>query len=255
MNPIAVGIALIVTLFTGPEARGQFGVPCVGNCGLGPGQAEVPVIDDDNLAQNIIQIARLVTQIGIMRNQLENMLLNTLKGGGAYHDPLPLLHQLRALLTRAHGLGYAVDGIDGIFRARFPGYTPYVSWHDDYEKWTASAMDTLANTLANLHAQSEAFAGEVETAARLKLASDHARGRMEAIQSGNALTAELLNQTIKMKQIAMAQSNAYAVAEGRKINEDAQTKAWVREWLLRGGEHPMPAYGSGSPVWSVPYPK
>lgn len=240
---LSLGVVLLWAAPVQSQGCGSPAFPCA-MIGLGPG-GELPVIDDDNLHNNILQVLNII-------KQLENMILNTKKGGGGYHNPMGLLHELQAILTRARGIGYSTAGIDTVFRERYPGYVPYEDWHTDYDRWSGTAMDTLANTLANLNRQSLEFEAEIDTAEGLKAASDSAPGRMAAIQAGNAIAADALNHTIKLKQVTMAHYSAWAVIEGRKINEEDQKTAWVEEWLHRG-QRPVPAYGSsGAGVFQVP---
>lgn len=205
------------------------------------------MIDHANLVQSIAQVAHLLTQIRNLQAQLENMIRNTQQGQTPWESALPLLIRIGGLLQQGQALGYTIKNIDQRFTATFPGYQPVKNWHQSYGMWTTTSLDTLRSVLGTLGIHGDAIAWDAARIASLALTNSSAVGRMAAIQAGNSIALEGIGRMQRLEQIAMAQSNAYAVIEANKINEQAQRDAFTRQWLLHG-EGAVPAYTSQGPT-------
>ena len=57
---------------------------------------------------------------------------------------------------------------------------------------------------------------------------------MQAIQAGNMLAAEQIQQLAKLRQLMMAQINAQNVYMANQTNRDAQRVATQQEWIKNG---------------------
>ena len=70
---------------------------------------------------------------------------------------------------------------------------------------------------------------------------------MQAIQAGNMLAAEQIQQLSKLRQLMMAQINAQNVYMANQTNRDAQRVATQQEWIKNGNrEAPvLPASTTG----------
>jgi P-type conjugative transfer protein TrbJ len=64
--------------------------------------------------------------------------------------------------------------------------------------------------------------------------SDSAAGRMQALQVGNLMAAEQLQQLVQLRQLILAQMNAQNVYMATQLNRDAQEAATVSEWVRNG---------------------
>ena len=207
-----------------------------------PAAATLAVIDVANLAQNTMTALRMVEsivkQIEIIRNQMtqiENMVQNTSRWGGLWDaDALPRLRRLGQIIEQEQAIAYQMAGIDAEFRRRFPGYRPVTDWGREYELWTRTTMDTLRGTLsaAGLHADN--FATEQGRIQALQQMSDSAGGRMQALQVGNMMAAEQIQQLVQLRQLILAQMNAQNVYMAHQVNRDAQRGATVSEWIRNG---------------------
>jgi len=83
-----------------------------------------------------------------------------------------------------------------------------------------------------LHADD--FADEQRRIQTLTALSDSAEGRMQAVQAGNMLAAEQIQQLVKLRQLMMAQINAQNVYMANVTNRDAQSTATQEEWVKNG---------------------
>jgi P-type conjugative transfer protein TrbJ len=224
------------------------------------------VLDPTNLVQNTISalkavesvinevqmIANQIQQIENQIRQIENMVQNTRNLGRGLWDreALPRLIRLGEIIDQGQAIAYAMAGVDRVFRERFPGYGAVPDWAGAYDRWTRTTLDTLRGTLAAVRIHADEFADEQRRIQTLTALSDSAEGRMQAIQAGNMLAAEQIQQLVKLRQIMMAQINAQNIYMANLTNRDAQRVATQHEWVKNGNrEAPvLPASGpSGSP--------
>ena len=212
---------------------------------LAPGTAgayAMVVLDPTNLIQNTISalkaVESVINEVEMIANQIkqiENMVQNTRTIGGVWdQEALPRLARLGQIIEQEQAIAYAMAGMDRIFRDRYPGYRPVTDWSTAYDKWTRTTLDTLRGTMASVRLQADDFADEQRRIQTLTALSDSAEGRMQAIQAGNMLAAEQLQQLAKLRQLMMAQINAQNVYMATVTNRDAQRVATQQEWIKNG---------------------
>jgi P-type conjugative transfer protein TrbJ len=212
---------------------------------LAPGSAgagAMVVLDPTNLIQNTISalkaVESIINEVQMIANQIkqiENMVQNTRTVGGVWdQEALPRLARLGQIIDQEQAIAYAMAGMDRIFRDRFPGYKPVTDWSASYDKWTRTTLDTLRGTMQAVRLHADDFAGEQRRIQTLTALSDSAEGRMQAIQAGNMLAAEQLQQLAKLRQLMMAQINAQNVYMATVTNRDAQRVATQQEWVKNG---------------------
>ena len=209
---------------------------------------QIPVIDAANLVQNtttaLQAVESVLKQVEMIRNQMtqiENMVQNTTRLAGLWDaEARPRLQRLGQIIEQEQAIAYQMARIDAEFRRRFPGYRPVTDWGREYELWTRTAMDTLRGTLnaARLHAEN--FATEQGRIEALQRMSDSAAGRMQALQVGNMMAAEQLQQLVQLRQLILAQMNAQNVYMATQLNRDAQEAATVSEWVRNGNSTAPP---------------
>jgi P-type conjugative transfer protein TrbJ len=209
---------------------------------VAPAAGQMQVIDLANLVQNtrtaLQMVESVLKQVEMIRNQMtqiENMVQNTNRLAGLWDaEARPRLQRLGQIIEQEQAIAYQMAGIDAEFRRRFPGYRPVTDWAKEYELWTRTAMDTLRGTLnaARLHAEN--FATEQGRIEALQRMSDSAAGRMQALQVGNMMAAEQLQQLVQLRQLILAQMNAQNVYMATQLNRDAQEAATVSDWVRNG---------------------
>jgi P-type conjugative transfer protein TrbJ len=200
------------------------------------------VLDPTNLVQNTISalkaiesVTNEVQMIANQMRQIENMVRNTSTYGGVWdREALPRLIRLGQIIEDEQAITYAMAGMDRVFRERYPGYRPVTDWPAAYDQWTRTTLDTLRGTLAAAHLHAEDFADEQRRIQTLTALSDSAEGRMQAVQAGNMLAAEQIQQLVKLRQLMMAQINAQNVYLANVTNRDAQSTATQHEWVKNG---------------------
>jgi P-type conjugative transfer protein TrbJ len=200
------------------------------------------VLDPTNLVQNTISalkaIESVINEVQMIANQIkqiENMVQNTRTYGGVWdQEALPRLNRLGQIIEQEQAIAYAMAGMDRVFRERYPGYRPVTDWATTYDQWTRTTLDTLRGSLAAVSLHAGDFADEQRRIQTLTALSDSADGRMQAIQAGNMLAAEQIQQLTKLRQLMMAQINAQNVYMANQTNRDAQRAATQQQWIKNG---------------------
>ena len=64
--------------------------------------------------------------------------------------------------------------------------------------------------------------------------SDSSVGRMQALQLGNMMAGEQVQQLVKLRQLVMAQVNAQNVYMAHQTNREAQRSATQSQWIRNG---------------------
>lgn len=221
----------------------------------GSATAQLVVIDPTNLVQNTISALKMIESVineaTMIANQLEQirvMIQNTINypEGLWDRDALPRLLRLGRIIEQEQALAYTMTNLDSVFRQRYPGYRPVTDWAREYDLWTRTTLDTLRGTLNAVRLQSEDFASEQARIEALTALSDSAGGRMQALQAGNMIAAEQVQQLVKLRQLMMTQINAQNVYLATQANKDAQRAATQSEWI-RNGNNEAPPLGSITP--------
>jgi P-type conjugative transfer protein TrbJ len=200
------------------------------------------VLDPTNLIQNTISalkaIESVINEVEMIANQIkqiENLVQNTRGYAGVWdREALPRLIRLGQIIEQEQALAYAMAGMDRVFKERYPGYKPVTDWAAAYDQWTRTTLDTLRGSLSAVRLHSDDFANEQRRIQTLTALSDSAEGRMQAIQAGNMLAAEQVQQLAKLRQLMMAQINAQNVYMANQTNRDAQRAATQQEWIKNG---------------------
>jgi len=200
------------------------------------------VLDPTNLVQNTISalkaIESVINEVQMIANQvkqIENLVQNTRAYAGVWdREALPSLVRLGQVIEQEQAIAYAMAGLDRVFRDKYPGYRPITDWPAAYNQWTRTTLDTLRGTLAAARLHADDFADEQRRVQTLTALGDSAEGRMQAIQVGNMLAAEQIQQLAKLRQLMMAQINAQSVYMADQTNRDAQRVATQQEWIKNG---------------------
>jgi P-type conjugative transfer protein TrbJ len=204
---------------------------------------QIPVTDASNLVQTTISalkaVESVINEVQMIANQvkqIENMIQNTKNFGRGLWDTeaVPRLLRLGQVIEQEQAIAYTMANVDGLFRQRYPGYRSVTQWSKEYESWTRTTLDTLRGAINSVRLHAEDFATEQARIQILQGLSDSAEGRMQALQLGNMMAGEQLQQLVKLRQLMMAQINAQNVFMANQTNRDAQRAATQSEWIRNG---------------------
>jgi P-type conjugative transfer protein TrbJ len=224
----------------------------------GAGAYAAVVLDPTNLVQNTISalkaIESVINEVQMIANQIkqiENMIQNTASYSGVWdREALPRLLRLGQIIEQEQAIAYAMAGMDRVFRERYPGYRPVTDWAKTYDQWTRTTLDTMRGTLAAVRLQADDFADDQRRIQTLTALGDSAEGRMQAIQVGNMLAGEQVQQLAKLRQLMMTQINAQNVYMADLTNREAQRTATQQEWVRNGNKEApvLPVSATSSPL-------
>jgi len=169
--------------------------------------------------------------------QYENMLLQGLSLPQSLFAPLiSSIQQIQSLYNQSRALAGNLASFDSQFRAQFQGgydtYLAKIGQNPDYvqsfyKQWAQQGLDSSRTAMEVAGANVNAIPGEDQTLTTLVNQSQSAQGRLQAIQAGNQIAAQEVQQMQKLREMMNAQiqneSLYYAQAIQRQEIDDAAT--------------------------------
>jgi len=219
---VSISLAVVVVFSAAMQAR-----------------ADLPVFDPINYAKNVlIQAITLkatvnqATQIAYQLQQLE------LQVQGMRNIPRGVWGQIRSdlaalqhLVQHGQAISYVDQNLASDFTKMYPGFSSQTNYAQDYRQWTKNALGSIATSLEDAHMQSQQFRSESDVLAALQAMSDGASGHMEALQVGNMVAMQEVQQLQKLRQLQMAQIQAqagfFATQQQIQSTQYAALKAWI----------------------------
>jgi P-type conjugative transfer protein TrbJ len=136
------------------------------------------------------------------------------------------LSQLGAIVQGGSALAYSMANLDAEFRSRFPGYA-YTSgtYYRDYRVWSQTTLDTTLGTLRAAGLQGQQLQSEQSVLAALRAMSTSADGRMQAIEVGNQISEQTVEQLMKLRQLMLADLQSKQAYQAAQIQNEAQNHA------------------------------
>lgn len=196
-----------------------------------------------NHVELVIQVAQaargLVNQLEMISHQIQLLRSVATNPQGLWDNIAPVLGQLHNVVQQGQSLAYNLQNISQVFQTTFPGYVPPQNFVNDYQQWTQRTLDTIRGSLMAAGVQSEYLATESLTLNTLKGLSDGAVGQTQAIQAGNMITHEMINQMQKLRQLQMAQMQAQSAYMAHEVNLESSTQAALDEFI-----HQIPPSGN-----------
>ena len=178
--------------------------------------------------QEVGQYEKQVIMVENQLNQLANMATNT-RGfsntiwGNAMQD-LALLQQA---VQKGEALSYTLSNLDTVFAQKFKGYSKWcgttmttANFPAQYANWSQQTLNTCNAALDAANLQSQQFSTEQSTMQQLVNASQTATGRMQAIQVGNQIAAQLVDQMQKLRQLLMTQIQVQSQYISKKQDQE-----------------------------------
>ncbi|SDK52804.1 P-type conjugative transfer protein TrbJ [Methylophilus rhizosphaerae] len=179
-----------------------------------------------NFAQYAQQTSNIIAQLEVMRAQAERLTTAT-----PFSQTSSLLNNLMQIVNQGQALGYDISNITRRFESQYPGFKVNGSYYDNYKNWSQTTSDSLRAALMAAGMQMNNFATESATADTLRTMNQSPAGQLQAIQIGNAVSSEMLDEMRKLRQINTAQmqaQNAYMLGQQQKLDtEQAQSKQFL----------------------------
>ncbi len=143
------------------------------------------------------------------------------------------LDRVKGVYQDAQSLGRNISNLDSKFRDQYQGYDSYlkangktsVAMPDRYKKWSTQGLDNARTAMKSAGMNTSTFASEDAMLNQLVSRSQGAQGRMQAIQAGNEIAAQNVQQLQKLRDLTATQiqlqSNYMAQMSERQAVDDA----------------------------------
>jgi P-type conjugative transfer protein TrbJ len=208
-----------------------------------PACAQLAVIDQPNLAQNILtaahtlqqinnQIVSLQNQATMIQNMGKNLsTLNFSSLSAIAND----LQQIGNLMNQAQRITFQVSGVQTALSQRYPQtYAANVNLtlaaSDAQSRWQ-DAQSAFQQTLLVQSQIAQTVQSDTVKLTQLMTASQGATGNLQVIQAGNQLLALEIKQQLQLQTLLAAQGRAQALAGASSIQGEAEGHAAFTTFL------------------------
>lgn len=217
----------------------------------------IPVVcvNCSTMWQQIMQYAKEVEtalntaqQLQTQLNQYRNMVQQGLSLPDSLFGSLRSdFQRLQNIYATGTSLAHSMDGLESKFRDQFKGYDDYLrsigegsnNMPDRYKQWSAEGLDNARTAMQSAGINTSSFAAEDAMLSSLVQRSASAQGRMQAIQAGNEIAAQQVQQLQKLRAMMASsitlQSNYIAQQTERQSATDAADQAFWSVKSTRGG--------------------
>jgi P-type conjugative transfer protein TrbJ len=201
--------------------------------------AALPVFDPINYVQNVLNQANTLkttinqaTQIEYQLQQIQ-MQVEAMRNipRGEWGKIQSDLARLRQVVQRGQGISYADQNLATDFTSMYPGFASPTDYYQAYRRWTTNALGSIQTSLEDAGLQSEQLQSEDGVLQGLQSMSDGTTGHMQALQVGNMIAMQQVEQLQKLRQLQMAQIQAqagfFATQQQVQSSQYAALKAWI----------------------------
>ncbi|MCC8448590.1 P-type conjugative transfer protein TrbJ [Xanthomonas translucens] len=157
------------------------------------------------------------------------------------------LQSVASVYTKSEALGRQVQNMDSQFNTQFPGFESYLNQaanstevpaRDRYQKWSEQGRDNVKAAMEAANLNTGTFESEDAQLARMVSRSQSAAGRMQAIQAGNEIASQNVQQLQKLRDLIATQINMqgnYMAQQGdRKAASEAAEEQFRSRENTRG---------------------
>jgi len=188
-------------------------------------------------------------QLQTQMQQYEDMLKQGIKlPDNLFKSVTGDLQNVTNIYDGTQSIGRNLNDMEQQFRQQFPGYDAYLkndpmkaSVPDLYKKWSQEGMDNARTAMEAAGANTSTFKNEDAALSNLVNQSQTAEGRMQAIQAGNQIAAQNVQQIQKLRDLVATQitmqSNYVAQQQERQSEDDAWLQKFNSGKLSERGRH------------------
>lgn len=218
----------------------------IGMSAFGSAEAQVPVFDGTNYAQNLLIAARTLEQVNHQIEELQNqavMLSDMAKH--LEHIDFPEIQQLQqkmqeidALMGKAQGLNFKVSELDKQYSSLFPANLDQALSSDQR---IAAARARLEAAVSQFHeamgVQSEIVENVRNDAGALSRIVDRSQaseGSLQAAQATNQLLALAAKQQFQLQELMAAQFRSDSIEQSSRAQSELEGREATRRFLGNG---------------------
>ena len=155
------------------------------------------------------------------------------------------LQKLQQVVDQGKALAGTASNFDQQFRSQFKSFDSYLASSGSrapsaatYKRWNEQGMDSMRVAMQSAGMNVNEIADEDAMLSQIIARSQNASGRMQAIQAGNEISAQQVQQLMKLRQMMNAQiqsqSTFYSQQMERQAADDAFRQSF-RGTVKRGG--------------------
>ena len=233
-----VCVSLLILLFSG---RNAFAIYCT-NCSTFYQQMF-------EYAEAVSTTLNTAEQLKTQIQQYQNMVTQgTALPSSMFGSIAADLKSVANIYTRSQALGRQIQNMDSQFNTAFPGFESYLNQaansaqfpaRDRYQKWSKQGSDNVKTALEAANLNTSTFESEDTQLNRMVFRSQSAVGRMQAIQAGNEIASQNVQQLQKLRDLMATQINMqgnYMAQQGdRKAASEAAEQQFEARKNRRGG--------------------
>jgi P-type conjugative transfer protein TrbJ len=144
--------------------------------------------------------------------------------------------RLASVVQGGQALAYSMANLDAEFRTRFRGYGYNArTWYTDYRTWSQTSLDTTLGTLRAAGLQGQQLQSEQAVLDRLRVMAQSSDGRMQALQVANQIAEQQVQQTMKLRQLMLADLQSKQAFQAAQMQRQAATEAASEQFFTFGG--------------------
>jgi P-type conjugative transfer protein TrbJ len=186
-----------------------------------------------NYAQLLAQYIRQGEQLRQEILQLQEMVRNGRPlPDQVFGSIIADLDQLGAIVQGGRALAYSMANLDSEFRTRFRGYGYTAgAYYRDYRDWSQTTLDTTLSTLRAVGLQGRQLQSEQSVLAALRNMARSANGRMQAIEVGNQISEQTVEQLMKLRQLMLVDLQSKQAFQAAQIQKESQNHAATEQFF------------------------
>lgn len=226
-----------------PQPARAFFVTCT-NCSTTFQQAEQYAKELETAINTAKQLETQIKQYQDMMKQglsLPNSMFGRITGD---------LQRMQALYQQSKALSGNLSNFDQKFRQHYSDYDTYLQrngqsadyMQDNYKRWSEEGFDAMRVAMQSSGQNVSAIDDEDAMLSQLVARSQNAQGRMQAIQAGNEIAAQQVQQTQKLRVMLNAQIQSQSAWYAQNIERQTLDDAFRQKFRSVPVQHS--SYGS-----------
>ena len=182
---------------------------------------------------------QLATQI----QQYQNMVTQGLSLPNSMFGSIAAdLQSVANIYTKSQALGRQIQNMDSQFNTQFPGFESYLNQaansaevpaRDRYQKWSEQGRDNVKAAMEAANLNTGTIESEDAQLARMVSRSQSAAGRMQAIQAGNEIASQNVQQLQKLRDLVATQINMQGNYMAQQGDRRAASEAAEQQFEAR----------------------
>ena len=136
------------------------------------------------------------------------------------------LGQLAQLVQGGRALAYSMANLDAQFRNTFTGYGFRTQgYYQDYQKWSQTSLDTTLNSLKAAGFHGQQLQSQQGILAALRAQSTGAGGEVQAIEVGNQIAEQQVEQLMALRQLMLVDLQSKQAYQAEQIQKEQAAAA------------------------------